>query len=194
MIRKFIVGIAILGADYASDTRMTAPGAVRLVLDSMRQAFRHVPARRKRNCADRTCADTTAHSASRTRIEVERLAGCVQLYFEQQRRAKSDPWAVLRMHNDAEDTWPSDSCSLAQLDKVERAPAGHKWMHDRIVERGFAQRSRNSAFDQFACEVVERVIAREPSRMTLGVTLERLPKRAAAVAQHHDRTGRWIDS
>src|SRR6185437_8474841 len=133
MIRKFLVGIAMLRAEHASDARVTSPGAIRLDLDPMRQAFRYIPSGGKTHRAGRTRVEATARDASGARIEAARVARRVENHIEQQRRAKRDPRAERRMHHDAKDARPGDSRRLAQLDEVERASAAvHGRMHERM--------------------------------------------------------------
>src|SRR5262245_23808056 len=103
MIRELVVRIAMLGAEHASGPRVASPGAIRLGLDPMRQAPRHVPSGGKAHRADRTSADTTARDASGTRIEAARIAGSVERHLKQQCSAKRDPRTERRMDHDAQD-------------------------------------------------------------------------------------------
>src|ERR1700688_2973182 len=106
MIGKLVVGIAMLRAEHASGSRVASPCAIRLDLDPMGQAFRHVPSGGKTHRADRARADATARDTSGTRIEAERVARRIHFNLEQQRRAKCDPGTERRMHYDAEDARP----------------------------------------------------------------------------------------
>jgi hypothetical protein len=67
-------------------------------------------------------------------------------------------------------------------------------MNDDIAERGFTERRGDLALYHFVGEVVERVFALPPSGIARRMPLERYPKIAAAVAEHHDRTRRRIDA
>ena len=43
MVSEFVVGIAMLRADHATDSRMTAQSAIRFHLDAMSQALWNIP-------------------------------------------------------------------------------------------------------------------------------------------------------
>jgi len=47
MIGEFFVGIAMLRADYTTDSRMAAGHAIRFHFDAMSQTFRDIPTGRK---------------------------------------------------------------------------------------------------------------------------------------------------
>ena len=69
----------------------------------------------------------------------------------------------------------------------------HERVHDGVTERGLAQRRGDLALDHLASEIVERIFTLRPSGVARGVALERRPKVAATVTQHHDRACRRID-
>src|SRR6202046_3509379 len=114
MIGEFVVGVAMLGAEDASDARVASRGAVRLYFDAMRQAFRDVPSRFDAHCACRACWDAGARGATGTWVEAERVAGRIEFLVEQQRGAKCDPRSIQWMHRDAEDAGAGDARDFAK--------------------------------------------------------------------------------
>jgi hypothetical protein len=103
MVSEFIVGIAMLGTEHASHTRVTSPPAIRFVLDPILEARRHVPSYGKAHRTDRARIDTTANRATWTGIESGSLARLVEHLVEQNRRAKRYPGTVDRMDHHADD-------------------------------------------------------------------------------------------
>src|SRR5579864_3180095 len=97
------------------------------------------------------------------------------------------------MHRDAEDAWPGDARDLAERDKIERRAGALEWISGDASHTRCADGCRNVALDYFTSEVVQRIRAIPPSGITRGVGLERIPERAAAVADHHDRASIGID-
>src|SRR5258705_3565851 len=104
MVSEFVVGVAMLGAENASGSRVASRRTVSFDFDAMRQALWNVPSGVDTHCACRARGDAGSCGASRTRIEAERVAGRIDLRVDQQRGAERDPRSVNRMHRDAEDT------------------------------------------------------------------------------------------
>src|SRR5690242_6737960 len=78
VVGEFVVGVTMLWTEDATGPCMASRRAVRLGLDSIRQAFANIPSRGKGDSACRTGADTASRSAGRTRIEAHSIAGSVQ--------------------------------------------------------------------------------------------------------------------
>ena len=74
MIREFVVGITMLGAEDASGARMASRSAVRLYFHAMGQALRDVPSGFDAHCAGRACRNAGARRATGTWIEAEGVA------------------------------------------------------------------------------------------------------------------------
>src|SRR5258708_4748843 len=118
MVREFVVGIAMLGADDAAGARVASRGAIRLYFHSMRQTLRDVPSGFDAHCTRRACGDAGACGATGTRVEAERVARHIEFLVEQERGAKRYPRSIYRMHCDAEDARPGDARDFAELDEA----------------------------------------------------------------------------
>src|ERR1700730_17924601 len=97
------------------------------------------------------------------------------------------------MHSDAEDAWSGDPRDFAQLDKAESAAAAHERVNGGASQARCAEWGGDLALDHFAGEVGERIFAVPPSGVARGGAFDRVPKRAAAVADYHDRPCERID-
>src|ERR1700684_3183735 len=128
MIREFVVGVAMLGAEDASGARVTSRGAIRLHFDAMRKTFRDIPSGFDADRTRRACGDAGARGATGTWIEAERVARRIELFIEQECGAKCDPRSIQWMHRDAEDARAGDARDFAEFDKAERAPVVHEWV------------------------------------------------------------------
>src|ERR1022692_2981853 len=134
MIGELVVGIAMLRAKHTSRPRVTSRRAVRLDLHPMSKALRDVPSLRKTHRIDGTSGDATSHRARGTRIESERLTGSIENFIHQNRRTKRDPWAINRMHHDAEDAGSAESGRFSRLHAVERRSITYKWIDYRVID------------------------------------------------------------
>ena len=74
MIREFVVGVAMLGAEDAAGARVASRGAIRLYFYAMRQATRNVPSGFNAYRIRRACGDASARYAARTRVEAKCVA------------------------------------------------------------------------------------------------------------------------
>src|SRR5260370_524592 len=102
MVGELVVGVAMLGAEYASSPRVASRRAVRFNFDAMRQASRNIPSRIDTHRARGAGGNAASHRASRTWIEAERFAGGIDLLINKKRGAKRDPRSIDRMYRDAE--------------------------------------------------------------------------------------------
>src|SRR5208282_6108711 len=97
------------------------------------------------------------------------------------------------MHRYAEDARAGDAGDFAELDEAERRAVAHEGI-DRDASRArCAQGGDDVALDYFAGEIVKGVVTIPPSGMADCVSLQRVPERAAAVADDYDRACQRID-
>ncbi len=195
MISEFVVGIAVLRANHASDARMASRCAIRFNLDPVCQASRDVPSRWKRYRAGRTGIDAASRNARRAWIEGERRTRGLEFDVGQERGAKRQPRSVNRMQRYPDNAGADKTCELRRFHEVERRLPIHKWIDRRRSRARRADLRGNTVLYNQAYEIVEWIVSIHPSRMVGGETgakaLRRSPRStplsSPALALEHGR-------